>query len=426
MNGLHGRLKWFLCIITVVGFWTVAASAGWYRSSRCSDNRLLDVCCAPDGNAWCVSTQKEAFHWNGYSWEPLDYGAPRDLRAVWGFANDDVYMVGGPDVLHWDGQTWSVTEPGGDDLKDVWGFGSDHVIITGGNTIHQGSCAGGWSTYVSPGLPELYDIWGSGPNDIYVIATNGRYTHFDGTSWTTHQTDFAYQLMGIWGFAANDIYIVGYDQSVDASLILHFDGTDWTPMTAPSTAFLYHVWGPAPDDIYAVGGFSYGSEILHYNGTEWQALPEADRFLKLFGIHGASADSFFAVGDYIAHMQAGPQMALDLNFDISHCRVTPGDTFSVALNIWNVITTPEASCFVIVALDVAGQFFFWPSWGTDYDSFQTVPTQSSEQLSILAPFTWPDTGTGTFTGIRFWSVVLADPSMQIMSDIATVTWGYGP
>lgn len=313
-----------------------------------------------------------------------------------------------------------------DALSCVWGTGPDNVIVAGDRTIYQGSHSAGWTSYNVPDLADLSDIWGSANDDIYILGSNGRYTHFDGSAWTMTLLDYGYMLMGIWGFGPDDIHIVGYDQSTDSSLTLHWDGTSWTKLVNPSTASLYGVWGPAPDDVYAVGGFSYGAEILHYDGMAWSDVPEAELYFKLFGIHGASADSLFAVGDHIAYMQAGTQMMLNLDFMISQCMVSPGDTFSVSLNCENVVSAAATSCHAIIALEAAGQFFFFPSWSADFDSLAMVVPETSESIEVFAPFTWPDTGSGSLTGLRFWGAVMDDPMTALISNLAVVTWGYGP
>lgn len=398
----------------------------WETTSRCSNYRLLEVWCHSETDAWCVGGDREMYHWNGFSWDPVNYGTSRDLRTIWGFGSDDVYAAGEGSVLHWNGQTWSAGTVSGGSVWDIWGFDTNHVIITAGNAIHQGSHSAGWSTYFVPDLPDLYDIWGSAPNDIYILASQGRYTHYDGSTWTTHQTDFEYNLGGIWGFASDDIFIVGYNQSTYTSLILHYDGSTWTEMPVSATANLYHVWGAAPDDVYAVGGYSYGSEILHYDGTSWSSVPENDLFFKLFGVHGSSAGNVFAVGDHIAHMHTGPQMTLNLDFRISGCRVLPGDSFSLNLRYKNYLDAPQEPFQMIVALEVAGAFFFYPGWSTGFESVPSQIPENSDGIEVFPEFTWPDTGSSTMSGLRFWAVAMDDTMSTIISNLAVVTWGFGP
>lgn len=419
------RSLFVLMVYTSLSIFSGSVQGGWETTSRCSTFRFLDVWCHSETEAWCVGGDREMLRWNGFSWDPVDYGTSRDLNAIWGFGPDDVYAAG-ESILHYDGQSWNECAAMGDTIQDIWGLDSNHVIATGGSAVHRGSNSAGWSTYFSPDLPALYDIWGSASDNLYILATQGRYLHFDGVNWTKHQTSFAYSLMGIWGFAADDIFIVGNDSSDYSSLVLHYDGVAWTRMSTPTDAFLYHVWGPAPDNVFAVGGYSYGSEILHYDGISWTSVVENDLFFKFFGVHGTETGNLFAVGDDLAHRVSYPQKAMNIEFQISECIFSPGKTFSLDLNCRNYLDVPTGPCQVIIALEVAGEFYFYPSWSTGFNSAPSLIPDHVSGIEVMSDFIWPDTGSTRMSDLRFWAVTMDNTMTEMVSNLAVVTWAFGP
>ncbi|MCD4654085.1 hypothetical protein K8T06_09125 [bacterium] len=411
------------CLLILIPMLISSVSAGWSTSSSCAELRLVDIWNYSESDAWAVGIGGRILHWNGFVWEPAISGTDHNLHAVWGSGSSDVYAVGEDHILHWNGVMWSTETVSENLLQGIWGTGPDNVYITGGSTVLHGNHLG-WSQTNIPEVSGLADIWGTSDQNIYVLANDGKYVHFDGTSWKTFVIDSNYQLMGIYGFSENDIYMVGYDQAAYNSLILHWDGTCWQRMTTDSTASLYDIWGSASDDIYSVGGFSYGAEILHWDGVSWDVVPENSLFFKLFGVHGMSSDNLFAVGDEIARLEPGIQSLLDLEFSITSCLTAPGDNFELLLNVVNS-TNDTYSGATLCALEVYGEFFFWPSWNNEFDHNPVDFPENLIAIHILPEFTWPDTGTGTVTGLNFWALVM-DPSLtDVVSNLAVVSWGYG-
>ena len=83
-------------------------------------------------------------------------------------------------------------------------------------------------------------------------------------------------------------------------------------------------------------------------------------------------------------------------------------------------------------LDIADQYWFWPSWvsynppesvGIDSRTYD-VPTGRT-RIFVLNEFLWPDTGTTTLNGLRFWGAMVDPGTMTLVGDIDTVTWGFG-
>ena len=67
-----------------------------------------------------------------------------------------------------------------------------------------------------------------------------------------------------------------------------------TPLASQTTASLDAVWGTSSSDVYAVG---WEGTILHYDGTEWSAMPSGTT-AHLHDVWGMSSSDFYAVGAY--------------------------------------------------------------------------------------------------------------------------------
>lgn len=101
---------------------------------------------------------------------------------------------------------------------------------------------------------------------------------------------------------------------------------------------------------------------------------------------------------------------------------TAGETFLLERTWINAMGAPQAVDEYII-LDVAGLFWFWPSWSDTGDfSKWTVPVGGPTTDTILT-FTWPQV-SGEFTGIRFWSGFLAADTVDLLS-YDMIEWGYG-
>jgi hypothetical protein len=112
--------------------------------------------------------------------------------------------------------------------------------------------------------------------------------------------------------------------------------------------------------------------------------------------------------------------------------VSPGDPFYVAGFLDNP-GDPLTDAPVFFLLDIAGEFWFWPSWvefdpanpeSIDYEQLD-VPNGTS-YVEVIPRITWPDTGSAGMTGIRFWGAILNASRSQILGQFAVVEWGFGP
>lgn len=216
------------------------------------DWKLADVWASSPTNVMVVGTtgrDARAAVWNGTTFTdmPVPYRVP-GLTAVWGFAPNDAYAVGGPNVLHWNGSAWTV------------------VFTTG--------------------LTSFYGVWGSGPNDVFAVGTGGVIFHFNGTSWQQQPSGTTQKLDAVWGFSPTDVHAVG-----DNGVALHYNGTAWSS-AGTLAATMQGLWGSAPDDLWAVGKLGW---TAHFDGTSWTSIKTVAKG-DLWGVAGRSPSDVHAVG----------------------------------------------------------------------------------------------------------------------------------
>jgi hypothetical protein len=242
------------------------------------------------------------------------------FSGVWGANGSDVYALGAPGIVHWDGATWSVV--GSDASRNVagvsggiWGSGPDDVWAGGYfGILHWDGTT--WSIAVDKSsIPVLSHalvagVWGSGPADVFFLGscgpgTDGFVLHWDGKTWSTLPIPTYEGPTGIWGTASDDVYVFGGNTGV-----LHWDGAAFNSLViadgfAPAT-----MWGTGRNDVYAVGG----TGAFHWDGKAWSPadIPAAtvliggsgpDDIYAASGVSGLSHRSggtFFDVGSFVA------------------------------------------------------------------------------------------------------------------------------
>jgi hypothetical protein len=77
------------------------------------------------------------------------------------------------------------------------------------------------------------------------------------------------------------------------SNIKHYNGSVWTAMPSGTSSALNGVWGSGPNDVFAVGT---SGTILHYNGSTWTAISSSTTWDTLEDVWGSGPNDVFAVG----------------------------------------------------------------------------------------------------------------------------------
>jgi len=99
----------------------------------------------------------------------------------------------------------------------------------------------------------------------------------------------------------------------------------------------------------------------------------------------------------------------------------PGDRFALISQTLN----PYPALIVrhYLALDVAGSYWFWPSWTPDIDFANwTIPGPGNSRFTYL-DFSWPS-GAGSASGITFWAVLLDPSGTELVSDLVSCQFSF--
>jgi hypothetical protein len=112
---------------------------------------------------------KEGAEWVNQSDPPVANGT---LTTVHGCSRDDVYAVGGRDVLHFDGTAWSKVELSlGNDVNGVYCAAPDSVGITGMGGLKQRLVNGEWQNeFASDPHGDLHSIWADEEGSFWVAG----------------------------------------------------------------------------------------------------------------------------------------------------------------------------------------------------------------------------------------------------------------
>lgn len=81
---------------------------------------------------------------------------------------------------------------------------------------------------------------------------------------------------------------------------------------------------------------------------------------------------------------------------------------------------------VVVLLAFGDQYWFWPSWGNDFDhQLKTVPIGATA-LTIIDSFAWPPDTGGPVEGLLFIGGMLTNDMTAILGFYSDFPFGYGP
>jgi hypothetical protein len=128
---------------------------------------------------------------------------------------------------------------------------------------------------------------------------------------------------------------------------------------------------------------------------------------------------------------ATPAVDLGVTLEMPATYFRPGDTCGLQATLGNP-GAPLTAVPLFVLLDVAGNYWAWPSWQqltpplTENVHYKLVdvPTGSTE-LEIIPTFTWPDV-QGSLEGITFIGAMVDPAFTGLIGDAGTFTFGYGP
>jgi hypothetical protein len=241
-------------------------------------------------------------HYDGTNWSHL-YSSdiyPElhvELYGIWGSSSSNVYVVGGtfrflywayiqvkPIILHYDGVNWTqgyIKGIPGATATGIWGSSEDDIFAVvngfGSQILHYD----GNSWTVMKRLPLwLYGVWGSSGTDVFAVGVRvhvpyeeeGVIWHYDGQRWTqmeTGQNMVNFHPRALWGSSGENVYVGGWVEWGETPFpIFHYDGSAWSAIANPGFN-VESIWGSSASDIYAAGyNDHWEGVILHYDGTD--------------------------------------------------------------------------------------------------------------------------------------------------------------
>ncbi len=165
----------------------------------------------------------------------------------------------------------------------------------------------------------------------------------DISNWHFYQSGIYTSLEAIWGWPDNTVIAAGYYSSAAGGyLIYRFNGSSWSESIAnlpngdvvPNYGYISDLWGVSSDDVYAVtrgtyrdsygGYYCGGSNILHYNGTNWQVVNNDSGYSGYTSIWGTGSSDIYVTGldcgvtPFVSHWNGTAWTSEDLTFALNY------------------------------------------------------------------------------------------------------------
>ena len=261
----------------------------WNSTASGSVKDLNAVWGTSDTDVFAAGISGTILHNNGAVWSSMTSGVANDLNAIWGTATNDVYAAGkSGTILHYDGTAWSsMTSGSTNDLTSLRGFSASDIFAAGnsGTILHYDGTK--WSSQNSGTTNDLFAIWGTTSANVYTAGQSGTLLHYDGTKWNSQASGSTRDLKGLWGTTISDIFAVG-----TFGTILHYNGILWSSIVNGTTGDLFGIWGVTSSDVFVVG---VSGTIAHYDGTTWGSM-NRDTLNELHAVWGLASTNVFCVG----------------------------------------------------------------------------------------------------------------------------------
>jgi len=306
----------FLLATSMVGMMAMERSVAWgdYTWTEMTSNTSKDfdgVWGSSGSDVFAVGEDGVIVHYDGNpegEWEnmPIFPSRPNSLPGnykwrfsdIWGSSATNVLAVGyglGGTIYHFDGDSWKeITTPfqptgRGESLDSIWGSSANDVFVVGSpGIIHYDGVT--WSK-MSNNLSSGYfnGVWGSSATDVFAVGSKygggGTIFHYDGSKWKEQKTTTK-SLRGIWGTASDNVFAVG-----ESGTILRYNGNEWVEQSSGTSGHFRNAWGSSEDNVLAV--LTSSGQMAHYNGSNWKTPWKSGVFNEIFyGIWGVGGDVF--------------------------------------------------------------------------------------------------------------------------------------
>lgn len=126
-------------------------------------------------------------HWDGATWTHTVATIP---GAMWGLG-EEVWIATGADLQRWDGASWqSFPQPDRTIIRAITGFATDDVWAAGSAGLLVRWDGTAWQSVASGTTADLVSLWGTGPDDLWASGggtsggLDGTVLHWDGATWS--------------------------------------------------------------------------------------------------------------------------------------------------------------------------------------------------------------------------------------------------
>jgi hypothetical protein len=298
------------------------------------DGTLKSVAALSETDAWAVggivrrrhgdeivSASPLTEHWNGERWavvaSPPYSGALNDLAIV---SQRDVWAVGGDwgFLLRWNGDRWSRMHMSSIPSAAISALGADDVWVVGGDEVAHWNGTD-WRRATPRRDADLLDVVAISKRDVWAVGTTGKRAlalHWNGTRWQSHVLKGADHLDTVAGLRPNDVWAGGAADDDDLlpgamePVAFRWNRGRWVRVDVPyegDTGFSEIAVSRA-GEVWATSGNPYdyglvegaGSWVWRRAGGRWAASALTDGWV-LAGIAAAptgaaSAPVVWAVG----------------------------------------------------------------------------------------------------------------------------------
>lgn len=201
-----------------------------------------------------------------------------------------------PDVLHYNGSTWStVTIPGaaGIDTTSVQSTWKNNVWVFGEFNTKQGITSSAafryngsaWTRISVPAQTYLQGTVVLGPWNVWAFGGSGSMAgdifHWTGSGWKAYDTNYSFSFLpqAISASSASNVWIVGLTGNSTPKLVAyHWNGSHWYKSAAPQPAVGYtgvSVAALSGSNVWLGWTTATSGDAYHYNGSTWTKVAEA-------------------------------------------------------------------------------------------------------------------------------------------------------
>lgn len=239
----------------------------------------------------------------------ISASGPNDVWALPALTSD---LTPGPDVVHWDGNTWTSMDVVAEQVDSVMELslaaiapGDAWLFVAAGAVAAYHWDGVSWTERPEvPLTPGAYHVtsWAGAPDDIWVayddVDGDGNYApsqavvlHFDGSEWSVVMKDEGFSLRGLFGTDTGEPLLATwngvYTWKNGAFEPLSADETDGCvegalgDRTRISARSLHDIWAMQSD---ARGEVSADTYVAHWDGTAWECamMTREDNFAGLW------------------------------------------------------------------------------------------------------------------------------------------------